>query len=287
MAMNITILALKLEDVTIYNEEYNHLINNLTFFDLYRIFSNLDRYTVTRDEQRILALHAFRRITGEEKRRRDLLCLGEELNYNIVKQDPFIEEVTVNCGIHLNNISNQELEKIMYLRDKEQTCETLDDIFYRDMRYLERNYDTVTDLIVFILLIDGKYSGHIYTSHNMEISPFITNVIGIRSSMVELLSKNCLSGRPSLAPIFFSSILEVAKLRNDQYLRVINPFPPMPKILSRCGFHTIMGGNQRIISDPLEPFNWMSEDDMDDMIYIIEEYPEIPCQTSKYTLQIL
>ena len=69
----------------------------------------------------------------------------------------------------------------------------------------------------------------------------VINVIGIRSSILELMNNICGNKVSGIGRILINSIYDWAKTLNIQnsYIRVIHPIGPMPHILQQYGFNKV------------------------------------------------
>ena len=158
---------------------------------------------------------------------------------NLLEQIPnnwILEQVANTCPNALLN------------RDKFQ-LPVLYDIFQRDFslfNYLNLFFpiDVVNNPQVFILIKNGKYTAHVYAwSVTMDIS--VTNVIGIRSSLLELMNNVCNKKISGIGTILINSIYNWTRdlTDTDNYIRVIHPIGPMPTILERYGFIKVGDNN--------------------------------------------
>lgn len=124
---------------------------------------------------------------------------------------------------------------------------SLADVFIQDDALFSQNLNALAIYPnAFVLVVDGTYSGHIYawTINNPSGSGKVTNVIGIRTSMYQLLTDICKLRQFGVAPIFFDAIRRwvlITTNHEPHYIRVLQPIGPMPSILTKCGFISIKG----------------------------------------------
>lgn len=146
-----------------------------------------------------------------------------------------------NDGWVLSQIRNQCTAQTLEVAGP--ILESLSTVYLRDQLLFGEN---INELVlypnVFVMIIDRMYAGHVYA----WTANRVTNVIGIRSSLYQLLSQNCGLKQPNIGPIFLNAIhaWAVANINNvdkdldkrEHYLRVIQPSGRLPEILERCGF---------------------------------------------------
>lgn len=124
------------------------------------------------------------------------------------------------------------------------------DIYQRDLSlfgYLNLFFAVnIVDLpYVFVLTKDGRYIAHIYAWLVGDDFVNVVNIIGIRSSILELMSAACGNKVQGIGGTLINSIYNWAKDQNlnNCYLRVIHPIGPMPAILERYNFNKVSSLN--------------------------------------------
>lgn len=194
--------------ITPYSDDAADYVNSLDQEEIYRIFSQ----DVTSD---ILTagLYAIYKL---ESRARDILLNNGNINDSWALQEGMrlCQGATVESNI----------------------LKSLGDVFLRDdLLFSENLNDIALYPNVFVLVVNGVYAGHIYA---WTIGA-VTNVIGIRTSLTQILAGKCGLKQEGVAPIFLNAIQKwaVDNSKNpDHYIRIIQPIGPMPKLLIGCGF---------------------------------------------------
>ena len=186
----------------------------------------------------------------------------------LYKRCPTIEGQSLQISLFHNDISDvfdydDELFEVLELEDENSEIEDTDN----------RDYGTYA----FILLHNGVYAGHIYAW--IQVDPNynygVTNIIGIRSSFIELASRRCGSKINNIGNLFMNAIFEWTVNFNVnviyKFLRVLHPIGTMPIILEKYGFVSsrkldennfpIMGNNI------INAINWMQSNESYDFKY--------------------
>lgn len=218
--MNPKIITFQL---TPFDKTTEDTINSISEAELYSIFNQNKSPT-------ILSAALYRLFIIENKVREGMNSEEWMISYINKEENWIIQETLKQCPI--TNF------KLTPSKDK-----SFFDVYLRDWDMFN-NYTLRNKIIpnVFILLINGIYSGHIY-AWKVPISYInaeVTNVIGIRASIMQILLNKCNKKQPNIARIFLSAIrdwsLSRAAPNTIQYMRIIHPIGPMPRILKDCGF---------------------------------------------------
>jgi len=267
--------------VSEYDNEVMKYINQLSNDNLYNIFnSKTDNISVESNglytaalrriskQERIIFKYYLRksvkRVNGTDKLLRLVYWYTEQL----YKRCPTIEGQSLQISLFHNDISDvfdydDELFEVLELEDENSEIEDTDN----------RDYGTYA----FILLHNGVYAGHIYAW--IQVDPNynygVTNIIGIRSSFIELASRRCGSKINNIGNLFMNAIFEWTVNFNVnviyKFLRVLHPIGTMPIILEKYGFVSsrkldennfpIMGNNI------INAINWMQSNESYDFKY--------------------
>jgi len=199
--------------ITPYSDEVAAYINSLTAEQTYRIFA-----TEVSADILTAALHA---VTNLESEARKIMRHGYDY-----------------ASSWIINYSMSICPRLIY---DPTILDALKDIHTRDDYLFSRNIDDL-DVYpnVFLLIIDGIYSGHIYawTINDPTKNYSVTNIIGIRSSVHQIMLNKCNLKQQGIATIFLSAIhtWSASTANSTHYLRVLQPIGPMPKFLQSCGF---------------------------------------------------
>lgn len=126
---------------------------------------------------------------------------------------------------------------------------SLSEVYLRDELLFSQNLNELTLYPnAFVLVINGIYSGHIYawTVENTDGPGRVTNVIGMRSSILELLLDPRGLQHSSITTIFLNAIrtwavnqdIRLVQAANGlpHYIRVLQPIGLLPGLLTKCGF---------------------------------------------------
>lgn len=282
--------------------ELDETIRALNKEDLYTLFYYLGNYTQDLSTQHRIAVYAFREITRREQEIASILCRDPtsinafrffgEPNYRALRDSEMVQELAIIANFNLENATNEEVYTFTRLFQdpnvQGQACETIQDVQAIDVNFLQRKRPVEeSKRVVFILLVDGYYSGHIYTLYQPD-RPEVTNVVGIRTALLELYSRKYTGRRIGAAPIFMDAIRNYSLEIGNRYILVHNPFPPMIDILGRCGFYTIEGReeqNPTTLRGSLSHPSWLEESYNDDMILPLKE--ELQCPVPNYYLHFL
>lgn len=205
--------------ITPYSDEIASYINTLSEEQIYAIFT-----TATQPDVLTAALLAIYKLEAT-------------LHASIAGND---SGQPSNSWI-LNRIRNQCPQQTLQLSPA--ILDSLSNVYLRDQLLFQ---DNINELIiypnVFVMIVDQMYAGHVYA----WTVDRVTNIIGIRSSLDQLLSTHCGMKQPKMTSIFLNAIYTwaVARIDNtnkdtdlrDHYLRVIQPGGRLPEILEQCGF---------------------------------------------------
>lgn len=103
---------------------------------------------------------------------------------------------------------------------------------------------------VFLMVIDGIYAGHVYAWTRQRV----TNIVGMRSSLHQLLKGRCGLKTPQLTSVFLNAIDQWTSSRiddsdrdlnqRDHYLRYLQPSGKLISILNRCGFRLALSSRR-------------------------------------------
>lgn len=210
--------------VTPYSDEIAGYINSLSQDQIYYLFNNEKGPDVL-----TAALFAIYKL---ESNLHTLLTQGYPSNESI-STSWILDRIQTQCSIQ--NPKSLHLSPLI--------LDSLSNIYLRDQLLFQ---DNINEMIiypnVFVMIVDQMYAGHVYA----WTVDRVTNVIGIRSSIYQLLGNNCGLKQPKIAPIFLNAIYTWAvanindtnkdtNLRNH-YLRIIQPGGRLPEILEGCGF---------------------------------------------------
>lgn len=125
-----------------------------------------------------------------------------------------------------------------------QLLHSLNDVYYKDNLLFKSNLNNLSQYPdVFIMTIDNMYSGHIYAwTVDMDVAR-VTNIIGIRSSLLQLMIDRCGLKQHGITPLFINAIKDWAVTtdldethQKDHYIRFLQPLDPMPNLLSNYNF---------------------------------------------------
>lgn len=203
--------------ITPYSDEIASYINSLSEEQIYQIFNNQG---IT-SEILTAALYGIYKLESAAK---NLIR-----NKNDVSGSYTIQQAELRCP----NASKLLNPKILG---------SLADVYIRDELLFSSNLNELTVYPnAFVLVVNGVYAGHIYawTINNPSGVGKVTNVIGIRTSIYQLLIDLCKLRQSGVAPIFFDAIRRWALLTTNgepHYIRVLQPIGPMPGLLTKCGF---------------------------------------------------
>ena len=140
----------------------------------------------------------------------------------------------------LNNINNG-LKYSWIIQDAQKICNTvtdyklpitsniaLNDVYKRDQNLFS---NIGTEIIyAFVLTINNIYSGHVYAWGVDNV----LNVIGIRSSITQMLLRSCDKNFKGIGKILIDAVKNYAL--EFSYIRVLHPILAMPHILRSLGF---------------------------------------------------
>lgn len=229
-----------------YSDNVANYINSLSKEDIYKIFrENIGADVLT---AALYAIFQLESMTYNSLKNKDQT--GNSFNKNISSQDnlQFIEEIPKDlhrfCSDKSMNYTMSEQLANVYLRDKLLFDENINELgIYPN---------------VFVLIINGVYSGHAYswTIKNPEGPGYITNIVGIRSSVNYLLANKCKIEYNGIINIFLNAIQILAlrenkilleakkeKIRDfvvddeqNHYLRILQPIKSITNILTKYGF---------------------------------------------------
>ena len=193
--------------ITPYSDEVATYVNSLSGEEIYGLFATTNRADIL--------TAALRAVYEHESNALKVLLSGRGFDTMWILS--YIENI---CPGATNNINDKAIK-------------SLGDVFLRDSLLYGSNLNSLRVYPhAFVLINNGMYSGHIYT----WTSNAITNIIGIRSSLLQILGTHCGLKQGGIATIFLSAIREFALSTNAQVLRVVQPIGPMPDLLKRCGF---------------------------------------------------
>jgi hypothetical protein len=214
--------------ITPYADDIAAYINSLTEQNIYSIFD-----TEKRPDVLTAALFAIYKL---ESNLHNILTKGYPSIENI-SSSWLLTQIQNQCSISLQNRSQQNLPLSLSI------LESLSYVYLRDQLLFQ---DNINEMIiypnVFVMIIDHMYAGHVY-AWTVER---VTNIIGIRSSIHQLMINNCGLKQSNIGPIFLNAIhaWAVSNINDehkdvnlrDHYLRVIQPSGRLPEILEQCGF---------------------------------------------------
>lgn len=191
--------------ITPYNEDISNYINGLDPSQIYRLFNER-----TSAEVQTAALYFVSRLESSMSK---TLISGEIWN---------------QCPNGIINIDPDILKRLgdVYMRD--------------DMLFTANRSDIKQYPHALVLTIDDVYAGHIYVwTVNMEIG-VVTNVIGARPSLTQIIMNKCGIQKQGIAPVFLDAvrnwILDNGNQSKNHYIRVLQPIGSMPSLLAKCGF---------------------------------------------------
>jgi hypothetical protein len=257
--------------ITPYSDTIAKYISSLDEENIYKIFSN--------DMPSDILTAALYAIYKLESTARNIILQKSDIN-----QSYALREANRLCPDSYKSLNPKVLNSLgdVYLRDNLLFSENINDL---------RIYPNV-----FVLIVNGIYAGHIYAwiidgkgePGTEGISYKITNVIGIRNSILQLLVDSCGLRQSSVAPIFFNAIHIWSAEQGSNYIRVLQPIGPMPNLLIKCGF---------IMTKPLRnksEFRWLFDNNsigdtsLASMLifrehdYIIQISDQLKCKTPDY-----
>jgi hypothetical protein len=236
-------------------------IQDLSLPELYTIFSHLP------EPQQLHARYALQEIITFEE---------EEIMEPIVSS---LESCTTDILEILDSVTGFKSSTLQW---KPELTKIYADLFSQD-EYIwgaEKRGER-QDILTFILLHEGRYRGHIHTWREPNV-PQVTHIVGIRTSLVDLLSE---APKPKIAAPLLAAIKEIAAKRGDILLRVYHPYPVMAALLGKWGFHTLTGRENPIPVGSREELSlpeWASEEDM-----VLRISEELHFPTPSYSLEIL
>lgn len=238
-----------------YSDEIASYINALSEDQIYHLFS--DEQALQRADLLTAGLLAIYKLESEAK---------AEIQRTWTTIDTSTNRIWVISGTPQSWILREAIKQCpnSKVSINVKTLGSLGDIYLRDRFLFDANINELSQYPhVFVLVVNGIYSGHVYAWTIEVENSRVTNVIGIRSSILQLLGAVCDVRQRGVAPMFFSSIhrwaaeggslilgvnsWRVSQLREssatleidnpiDHYIRVLQPIGPMPDILKNCGF---------------------------------------------------
>lgn len=226
MSKNITVVVFK---ITPYDKSIENYVNNLEISHVYALFGNKD--ALMRPD---ILTASIPRIVDYERYIGTLLLSPNNMastQYPWLLQEA--QRICPTVSIMFGDFN--------YFNPK-TVWTSLVDVYDRDEQLFNTNLSKSEALpTIFVLTADGIYIGHIY-AWKVSIAPAIpngqiTNVIGIRSSILEILAAKCGQKQANIANILLSAIRTWALISSGpQYIRIIQPIGSMPLILEKCGF---------------------------------------------------
>jgi len=205
--------------ITPYSDDVATYVNNLEPEEIYRMFNERNTADVL-----TAALYAIYQL---ESNAHNTLIKGEKISESWI-----LDEAQRQCP---NNNVATDFKILM----------SLSDVYFRDNLLFKANLNDLGQYPnVFIVTVDGMYAGHTYAwTVDMEVAR-VTNVIGIRSAIIQIMADRCGLKQQAIAPMFLKAIQQWSEARNsdndnqsnDHYIRILQPIGPMPRILTKCGF---------------------------------------------------
>lgn len=97
-----------------------------------------------------------------------------------------------------------------------QILSSLGNVYFRDSLLFKENLNNLGQYPnVFIVTVDDIYAGHIYAwTVDMEVAQ-VTNVIGIRSSILQIMADRCGLKTRGIVPMLLSAIQKWGEERNQ------------------------------------------------------------------------
>ena len=283
-SQNISNLQIINLPITPYNDDVASYINTFTLGELYRLFNERNTadvltaalYGIYQSE-----LNLYNGLTDEAK----------------VADSWIIDEAKLQCDmLHSSGISPKKLISI-----NPRILMSLGDVFFRDNLLFRANLNDLGQYPnVFIVTVGGLYAGHVYAwTVDMGVSR-VTNVIGIRSSFLQIMLDQCGLKQRGIAPMFLNAILQWAididlkeNHQKDHYIRFLQPIGNMVDIITKCGFsntkhlrnsenHKWLYDNLSLGNTPLTTGLIFREYD-----YIMNTKSSIKCKSSIYEYNVL
>ena len=166
----------------------------------------------------------------------DILTAGL---YAIYKLESQAQQILVNHSDINDSWLLKESQRICpnsYLSVDPDILKSLKDVYMRDDFLLSDNINALGVYPnVFMMIIGGMYAGHIYA----WTIDSVTNIIGIRSSFLQILSSKCNLKQTKITAIFLDAIQKWAvgnSNKSTHYLRFLQPLGRLPDLLTKCGF---------------------------------------------------
>lgn len=197
--------------ITPYADTVANYVNSLTEIEIYKLFTPNHTSDVL-----TAALYAIYEL---ESQAYSILVQHEDINASWV-----LREALRLCPEMSENRSVNQLA----------------DVLTRDQLLFQNNINELALYPnVFVLTVNGMYAGHIY-AWNVDMGTYrVTNVIGIRSSLIQILIDKCGLRQRGITATFINAIRSWADENNsgkDYYMRVIQPVGSVPNILKSLGF---------------------------------------------------
>ncbi|CAH6418436.1 Hypothetical protein HVR_LOCUS151 [uncultured virus] len=223
--------------ITPYSDEIATAINILPEGDIYKIFNSgntSDMLTAALYGIHKLEFQACNLVLLDSSRDLRSQASGILLDKKNINDSWVLKESIRICPKITKNMPQNQLSM------NPKIVRSLVDVLVRDQLIFQKNINELAQYPnVFVLVVNGLYSGHIYAWNVTAGSSQVTNVIGIRSSLLQLFADQCGLRQRGVAPIFMNAIKEWATITNKSktaYVRIIQPISPMPDILKGCGF---------------------------------------------------
>lgn len=249
-------------EITPYSDDVSNYINSLSHEELYKVFNS----KIMTPDVLTCALKSIYEI--ESKIRRSLLN-----NEDVTNMYP-IRTAQLVC-------------KDSYTTLNKKVLNSLGDVYLRDELLFNSNLNTLSSNInAFVMLVNDIYSAHIYSWIVYNNLDSIVNIIGIRSSIYQLLISPCNLRQRGVANILIDAIYNWYK--DATIFRVLQPIGPMPAILNKCGFTL---SNKYVNNNKMKwIFNNASLGDVSmtrmlifrEYDYILEANKELKCQVPYY-----
>ena len=202
--------------ITPYSDNVASYINSLSEDQIYRLF-NSDQVTSEILTAALFAIYKF-----ESNARISILKKSTNFSQKV-------GEAELRCPGSTKNLKYTTLVSLA-------NVQLMDNILFSDNFNNLRIYPNV-----FILIIDGIYAGHIYawTVNNPSGIGKVINIVGIRTSIYQLLIDICGLRQRGVSSIFFDAIRRWTLsniIDEPSYIRVLQPIEQMPALLTKCGF---------------------------------------------------
>ena len=217
--------------ITPYNDDVAGYINSIEPGDIYRLFNERNTADVL-----TAALYAVSQLESDA---RDMLVPAD--NGDIARTNPnslpqsrdwVLDDAMRQCR---NGVIDPEILKSLGL------------VYDRDNLLFKSNLNDMKQYPnVFVATVGGVYAGHAYAWTVETEAGCVTNIVGVRSSILQIMKDSCGLKQRGMAPMFFSAIRSWALERSGNkierkngkphYIRYLQPIGLMPKILAKCGF---------------------------------------------------